>query len=383
MENKQFSRLYSESSNGKKKYWDIKVEKNKTQEGYDIIIEYGYIGTVKPIKATTTITKGKNIGKSNETSVYEQALFEAESKWKKKKSEGMTESENENLDIKDLSINQSENNTKIFPMLALNYTQRKHDIIYPCYVQPKLDGVRCVYKNNKLSSRQAKEFVHLDHIKEELKNCPFALDGELYSETLTFQETTGLVKKVKLSEQDKKRSKEICLVVYDLLYPEDYKNRLTKLKNYFENKNFKYVKLLTTEECVKKDEVKIFHDKYIKQGYEGVIIRNKLGWYQEGYRSKNLQKYKEFVDDEFKIVGYTEGTGSEKGLVIWICETKKGQTFQVRPKGTHDQRREIYNNGNDFIGKQLTVVYQELTDDGIPRFPTTRNGGIGDIRDYE
>ena len=87
MESKQFSRLYSETSNGKKKYWEICVKKDEI-EGYNIIIEYGIIGTGKPVTAVKTITKGKNIGKLNETTPFEQAMCEAESKWKKKKSEG-------------------------------------------------------------------------------------------------------------------------------------------------------------------------------------------------------------------------------------------------------------------------------------------------------
>jgi DNA ligase-1 len=141
--------------------------------------------------------------------------------------------------------------------------------------------------------------------------------------------------------------------------------------------------LHTTEECFSKNDIKQFHDSYIKKGYEGLIIRNKKGAYQEKYRSKNLQKYKEFQDDEFEIIDYTEGTGKEKDLIIWVCQTKDGKTFQVRPKGTHEERKKLYKNGKKHIGKMLTVVFQELTNDGIPRFPTTRYGGLGDLRTYE
>ena len=391
MDSKQFPRLYGDTSTGKKKYWEISVKQD--QSGYyNIITEYGMIGTNKPVTAIKTITEGKNIGKTNETTPYNQAVLEAESKWKKKKSEGMDEMDNidiSKLNISKLNLNekskdQEENeNKKIFPMLALNFNQRSHDINFPCFVQAKLDGVRCVVKKGVMTSRQAKEFKHLDHIKEELKDCPYTLDGELYSDTLTFQEATGLVRKTKISDSDKEKSKQINFVVYDVLLNEDYTERLFILKEYFADKNFKYIKLLETEECDCRDKVKQFHKKYVTKGYEGVIIRNKKGYYQESYRSKNLQKYKEFVDDEYKITSFTDGTGIEKGLIIWTCETKSGSQFQVRPKGTHKERRELYEKGESFIGKYLTVVYQELTDDGIPRFPTTKSGGLGDIRDYE
>ena len=66
-------------------------------------------------------------------------------------------------------------------------------------------------------------------------------------------------------------------------------------------------------------------------------------------------------------------------IVITLeCKTPEGLTFRARPRGTREARTEQYQNGNDYIGKQLTVRYQELTDDGVPRFPV----GIT-IRDYE
>ena len=376
-----FPVLYGYNSNGKKKYWKIQVSRDNCIK---IIIEHGYIDTDKPIISEKVVTNGKNIGRANETTPYDQAVSEARSKWTKKVNEGMRENVEVNTD--DIINKMGEINLKsekIFPMLALNYSKRGKDIIFPCYAQAKLDGVRCVYNNSKMSSRQARDFKHMLHIKDELRDCPYILDGELYSDELDFQELTGLVKKVKVSEADIERSKKIHLVVYDMIKKDDYTNRLKELQKYFSSKKFKYVELLKTEECVKEDDIKKFHDKYVKQGYEGLILRNKTGDYQEGYRSKNLQKYKEFMDDEFEIVGFMDGTGIESGLVIWSCKTKEGNVFQVRPKGTHDERRVLFSNGKDYIGKKLTVVYQELTNDKIPRFPTTMYGGLGDIRDYE
>ena len=75
---------------------------------------------------------------------------------------------------------------------------------------------------------------------------------------------------------------------------------------------------------------------------------------------------------------FTEGEGLDKGLVIWICKTKEGRTFNVRPRGTHAERAEFFKNGQTYVGKMLTVRFQELTGDGIPRFPV----GIA-FRDYE
>ena len=395
---KKFPVLYGNDSKGKCKFWEIEVIKESEHKSL-IKIKYGYTETNKPVEATKEITKGKNIGKKNETSVYEQAISEATSKWTKKNDDGMKpqeesqqtqqtqEIENMTKTFEQTSIEEAKETKKgaIYPMLALNYKQRGKDINFPCYVQPKLDGVRCIYNDGQLSSRRAKVFPHLTHITKELQNKiekGMILDGELYSDELDFQTLVGLVKKVKIIEGDISEMKKIKFVVYDNISTLDYEKRLGKLKTNIDNK-FEYTKLLETETCETKNDIKMFHDKYTKTGYEGLIIRNKLGGYQESYRSKNLQKYKEFVDEEYEIVGFTDGTGVEKNLVIWTCKTKSGNTFQVRPKGTHDERRELFQKGNDFIGKLLTVVYQELTNDGIPRFPTTLHGGKADIRDYE
>jgi DNA ligase-1 len=118
--------------------------------------------------------------------------------------------------------------------------------------------------------------------------------------------------------------------------------------------------------------------------------------YRVGVRSTDLQKYKEFEDAEYRVVGFKEGDGLEKGCVIWICETSlapqetraspnevrlatgKSQNFAVRPRGTHEARAALMAEADRYVGQMLTVRYQELTTDGIPRFPV----GIT-FRDYE
>ena len=99
------------------------------------------------------------------------------------------------------------------------------------------------------------------------------------------------------------------------------------------------------------------------------MIRDKDGIYELNKRSKYLQKFKEFIEEEFKIVGFHEGTGDEKGAIIWDCVTKDKKTFAVRPKGTFESRKKLYEDGGKYIGKSLTVIFQEYSSDGVPRFP--------------
>ena len=126
------------------------------------------------------------------------------------------------------------------------------------------------------------------------------------------------------------------------------------------------------------DDLRTKHDEYISTGYEGIMVRNADGLYKLGYRSPDLQKLKSFVDNEYTIINYKEGEGTELGCVVWQCETSSGDRFWVRPMGTQEERKAYYNDGNKYLGAKLTVRYQELTDDGIPRFPV----GVS-IRDYE
>lgn len=395
----KFPRLYSITKSEKIKEWMITVSGNN-KLGI-ITIETGFPGS-KPTVFETKIDKGKNIGKKNETTPLDQAISEAKSKWNKKKDSGYTENKS----------GVSESNI-ILPMLAVKYTERFKDITFPCYVQKKLDGLRAIICKTDgkiaLYSRKQNEFTHLDHIVEELnvamKSGVLNLDGELYSEndstnkskkvtartkveehsTLTFQELSGLIRKKTVTEDDIKKLKNVIYIVYDIAIENtNYEDRLKLLKEFFKNNKFKYIKLLETEVCKSADDVQSFHDGYVKEGYEGLIIRNKLGYYEPKNRSKNLQKLKSFQDEEFKIVGFTsEDSATEKGAIIWKCETSNSKIFSIRPKGTMEQRRKLFKNGNKYLGHYLTVVYFDLTDDGIPFHPTTRYGGESDIRSLE
>ena len=105
-------------------------------------------------------------------------------------------------------------------MLAHRYNEKKSEIKFPCFVQPKLDGVRCVVVGNKLYSRNGNRFPVLPHIENELKICNknnLILDGELFTDDINFEKIVGLVKKYKKSEEDEKNSLKIYLNVFDYI----------------------------------------------------------------------------------------------------------------------------------------------------------------------
>jgi DNA ligase-1 len=280
--------------------------------------------------------------------------------------------------------------TAPLPMLAERFQDRGSKIVFPCFVQPKFDGTRtigiCGLKGSEpcLFSRTRKAYPHLEHIQAVIRALPkgLVLDGELYTNEYNFQEIVGTVKKKTLTAADAVKHGHIQLHVYDIVMEdmgfEDRFKTLVQVFDRFKDRIGSVLQLCKTEVAADAAAVKKKHDEYVEEGYEGIMLRNKNGLYKIGGRSVDLQKFKMFLDDEYEIVGFYDGEGAEKGCVLWRCKTPEGRVFGCRPHGTQEERKELFKHGSEYVGKKLTVRYQELTDDGIPRFPV----GIA-IRDYE
>lgn len=365
-------KLYGLTRTGKIKQWQITP--NENGEG-TYTTRHGDLGG--KLQESTKTVKGKNIGRSNETTPFEQAVKEANSKYQKKVDEGYVE------DVDNVSIPK-------LPMLAQPYTKRKHYIDWDsAFVQPKLDGVRCRATRNgdviEYWSRKNKPFTTLDHLTPTLLNMlddGESFDGELYLHGLELRHIISLVKKQRFIHTD-----DISYITTDLDYwvydmPDTdtpfYKRYLDYSSRIYDNV---YVKAVKTTPVKHEDDMKRLFGKYIEQGFEGAIIRNGKGLYGWGFRSNDLQKYKEFFDDEFEIVGAVKSEeGLEKDCVIWVCKTHNTDLeFNVRPRGSREEKREMYLNRDEYIGQQLTVRYQTLlTDSEIPQF------GVGvAVRNYE
>ena len=363
--------LYKRASGGEIRQWKIWVENEGTPT---VFVEAGVLNGSQVKTAGQVIEEGKQ-GRD----AYGQAVFMMESKIKKKNDEGYFD-----------TIEKAETNRIIRPMLAVDFKKRGHSIVFPATAQRKFDGVRCLASLNDngevdLLSRRGKPFPHLNHLRSAiagLDNIPddFIFDGELYSDTLTFQEVVGLVRRESLKAGDDERLLQVSYRLYDCLTADENDGFITRhaiLKQTLTNAN-DCLMLVENINLYNESEVEILHNQFVAEGYEGIMVRNNDGVYGINKRSKDLQKFKQFLDDEFSIVDFLEGTGNDAGTVIWVCTNDNNDTFKVRPRGTREQRREWFSDGNNLIGSTLTVRYFELTDDGIPRFPV----GIA-IRDYE
>jgi len=388
---KEFPILYGRDKKNNLRIWKVTI--NNTHLDYtEIIVLHGLLNG-KQIETTTKINSGKNIGKKNETSHYQQALLEAQSKWNKKKDieHYTTNKPDEHENIKDTVTN----NHIPIPMLAHDYKKYKHKLIFPCYIQKKYDGYRLLYDpiTNNMYTRNGKKYdiLYNTELHKQLKKIGLPLDGELYCHTDFSFECYGILRKKKLTNptSDYQLLDRIEYHVYDLhnsigpgfLYKTirsgldkaeslTYEERYTLLCDKITYEHSK-IKLVDTYECISNENIDNYHTQFIHDNYEGSILRNKDSLY-ESKRSFNLLKYKDFDDEEFVICDFTTEKCNDIDLIIWICKTKENKIFNIRPQGTKEERQYLFTIANKFINQKLWVKYFGYTENKIPRFPTTK-----------
>ena len=274
----------------------------------------------------------------------------------------------------------------IKPMLAHKYNPEKAD--YPAYIQPKLDGVRCIFTKDGAFSRVNNKFMNVKHIEKALETFfnkyPTAiLDGELYNHGLkdNFEKIISLVKKKKPTDADRTEAAELVQYhVYDIanFTHATYENRYSMISSML---TYTYpLCKVETKVVLDYDEAVNYHKYCLKQGYEGSIYRSISGKYK-GTRSWDLMKFKDFHDDEAVIVGYEIGKGKREGtLGKFIMQDDEGVQFGCPPgKGyNYNDLAVMLENIHDFIGQRATFTYFQKTQAGSYRHPLYKC-----IRNYE
>ena len=388
--------IYGVEKNGKTKVWTARIYRDELNGFATAEIEYGQLDGKKQ-KTNREYTEGKNLGKKNETTPLQQCISETKRKWQDKiEKEGYSlvipnsQTQTQTTDASNPNNpNNPTNAIKVFPMLAHTYDplsskNKKNDIVFPCYVQPKLDGLRCICymvpngSSNEpavvAQSRTGAYFESVEHICAELrpillKNPGLILDGELYTTDIPFEELAGLIKRKKTSDANVNRQ---CIKyhIYDVVVDGDYSERHDRIVGAIPKPDeCHHLEVVHTQLIHTVGEFKQAFGEYVAAGYEGIMLRNVNGMYRQNYRSHDLQKYKEFVESEYQIVGFKEADGRDKGTVVWVCATAEKREFSVRPRGTQEQRRQWFQDGHTHVGKLLTVIYQELSELNVPRFP--------------
>lgn len=370
-----FSTLYKQNTSGKIQQWSVSVK------GNEVTCVYGQVNG-KMQETTDIVKKGKNIGKVNETTPAQQAILKAQQLFEKKVKEGYVE----NIEI----AKENKNNLEgVTPMLAFDIDKKKKYVTFPAYVQPKLDGFRClaVVKDGKckLYSRTQKEINTLPHIVEEIESMfggDIVLDGEIYNHELKneFQKIQSIVKRDEVHDQHE----IIQYHIYDILNTEKGFGERTKLVNFYVDKNAKYLKIVPTINVLSEEFLEThFHD-FLAKGYEGAMYRNAKTPYEQK-RSPSLLKLKIFEDAEFEVFDVVEGAGKLMGTAgsIWVKELSTNIKFKAKLKSYEDNNgkrieskedfqkrcKDWFENFDKYKGKMLTVKFQGRSVYNVPRFP--------------
>ena len=275
----------------------------------------------------------------------------------------------------------------IKPMLAYKVGKKEIDWSAETFIQPKLDGVRCIFTKDGAYSRTGKEFKNVAHLEEDLedffKKYPdTVLDGELYNHDLKhdFEKIISLVRKQKPTDEDRFEAGNLVQYhVYDVITSLNptYETRYNMLR--MNLPIYKTMTLVANTTVDSMEEAKMLHDVHLAKGYEGSMLRTN-GFYEQK-RSYNLQKFKDFHDTEATITGYEEGKGKRQGtLGKFLMTDDEGIQFGCPPgKGyTYKDLANMLLNIHDYIGQRATFTYFQRTKAGSYRHPLFKT-----LRNYE
>ena len=277
------------------------------------------------------------------------------------------------------------------PMLAYPVSDKPINYDKPVFIQPKLDGVRCIIQYEgggmpKAYSRTGKEWKNIDHILFNLSpwfalNPNVILDGELYNHDLKddFEKIISLVRKQKPTDLDVLESADMVQFhCYDIIdETKTFEERNTFIEQVVPRNHC--IKHVPTNLVFRDDDAKVYHKRNLNNGYEGSILRTNDTYACK--RSHNLRKFKDFHDTEATIIGYVDGKGKRTGtLGKFIMQDDEGIEFGCPPgKGyTYKDLANMLDNIGDYIGQRATFTFFERTKAGSYRHPLFKC-----IRNYE
>jgi ATP-dependent DNA ligase len=248
---------------------------------------------------------------------------------------------------------------------------------YPCFIQPKLDGVRCVTDGRRFWTRNGNLFPasNVAHLQTRLK-CPRLIDGELIIPKQKLQTIVSVTKRANHPE-----ARAIQFHVFDIVDRHlPFSLRWLQIRDFVSQARFHDAqnwRSVRTDRVFLHAELDDIGEAHLNRGYEGSIIRLPDGMY-ESRKSPNVMKWKPVQDAEFEIIKVVEAKGKDAGTPVFIVDCGNDIACRVRPMGTLAQRRAMWADRKRLLGRQLTVEFLARTSDGSLREP---RGKV--IRDYE
>jgi DNA ligase-1 len=260
--------LYKLDSKGKTRVWHCETGTDGTRWGVRSVS-----GLEDGLKVTSewSFVEQKNVGRSNETSLEDQAISEMESEVQKKKDRGYFS-----------DLNKIDTFDKFKPMLAENFEETPLDWKSGyVFCQPKLDGIRCIARKDGLWTRSGKEIPAVPHIWDSLKDFfvkhpNIILDGELYNHELKddFNSITSMVRKTKPKPEDFVKSKELVQYhVYDTFVTTEPNMPFRKRELLRYEASNEFVKIVPTMQVENLRGINTLYEGYLEHGYEGQMVR--------------------------------------------------------------------------------------------------------------
>jgi DNA ligase-1 len=228
------------------------------------------------------------------------------------------------------------------------------------WLSEKLDGVRAYWDGKQFISRLGNAYLAPDWFIEGLPEFP--LDGELFAGRGRFQHAVSIARRMDKGDG----WSSLAYVIFDApALTHGFEDRIKHLEDHFGARPWPQAKVLEHRVCTGHDDLHAELRRVEGLGGEGLMLRRPGSRYIAG-RSDTLLKVKSFLDTEARVVGHQAGTGKHKGrLGALLVELADGTRFKVGT-GLSDAERDAPPD----VGDIVTVRYQELTDAGVPRFPS-------------
>jgi len=280
---------------------------------------------------------------------------------------------------------------KYKPMLAYPVSAKPIDYSKPVFIQPKLDGVRCLiqYDNGVVTaySRTGKVWKNIEHITLNLykffdKHPNVVLDGELYNHDFRddFEQIISMVRKTKPTDEARAKSRDnVQFHCYDFVNKKmKFSTRNEWLKTNLQS-NYCIKHVSTICNITNQYQAHAYHDINLKAGYEGSIVR--LDTPYQCKRSHSLRKFKDFHDSEAILVNWVEGKGKRAGtLGKFVMQDDDGNQFGCPPGKGHNYKdlALMLENIHQYMGQRATFTFFERTKANSYRHPLFKC-----IRNYE
>lgn len=352
-------KLFYHDTKGKLRSWQAETEGDR----YRVIagLEDG-----KKVTSAWKVAKPKNIGKKNATDGAAQCLAEVDALYIKNAKKGWA-----------ITVDQI-TTPYIKPMLAYDITDLTKPINFTkkVFVQPKLDGFRCIISRDGIKSRDGERFFNCDHIAEKffkffLQHTDIiALDGELYNHILKddFSRIQTLLRtQTATAELIAEARRVIQFHCYDVIteIPLTFDRRQLLLEMVLPVDD--NVIPVNTAEVISMEQINLLKIAAEKDGYEGVMIR--INDIYHNKRTKSLIKFKRLKDAEFTIDDVNEGTGNWAGYAKTVTITlENGIKCYPTVKGNREFAKQLLDEKDYWIGKKVTVEYDSVGSKGSLRF---------------